>query len=203
LVKKDNNNDKSKDDNTNNTTNVIAIPINKNGKVPENFKIEGFEDKEKEDLQNILQKHSETLKFVSSSVNSIINTLKSRLNVIGYILPTYIKIHFNQKFLNNTNNKTQTTNTSDSKTKTKIPLDEFKTFYVFILYNVNTGGTSISVKQIKQIIKDKIDPHGKILNDETNQEKLNQFDMFLRKYGNKSGIQTTFKFNEFEVLFDT
>jgi hypothetical protein len=172
LVKQNNNKD-------NNTTDIIAIPVDKNGKTPEDFK-------------DILQTHHNTLMSASSSVTGVISTLKSQLNVIGYIFPTYIKIQFKDDFLKKI---TQTTDISDLKTK--IPLDEFKTFYVFILYNV----TGVSVKQIKEVIKNKIDPHGKILNNENNQRMLRQFDEFLRKYGKKNK-STIFKFNEFEVSFN-
>ena len=156
--------------------NVTAIPVDKNGKTPE----------------DILQKHYKVLRSTSSSVTGTISTLKSQLNVIGYIFPTYIKIQFKDKFLNKI---TQTSDKSDLKTK--IPLDEFKTFYIFVLYNV----TGVSVTQIKQLIKKEIDPDGKILNDKNNQRMLKQFHEFLLTYGNKRK-PTIFKFNEFEVSFN-
>jgi len=156
--------------------NVTAIPVDKNGKTPE----------------DILQKHYKVLRSTSSSVTGTISTLKSQLNVIGYIFPTYIKIQFKDKFLNKI---TQTSDKSDLKTK--IPLDEFKTFYIFVLYNV----TGVSVTQIKQLIKKEIDPDGKILNDKNNQRMLKQFHEFLLTYGNKSR-PAIFKFNEFEVSFN-
>jgi hypothetical protein len=156
--------------------NVTVIPINKNGEASE----------------TVLQKHYKVLRSASSSVPGVINTLKSQLNVIGFILPTYIKIQFKDKFLNKL---TQTTNVTDLKTK--IPIDEFKTFYAFVLYNV----TGISVKQIKQVIKNEIDPNGKILNDKNNQRMLHQYHEFILTYGNKSR-PSMFKFNEFEIPFN-
>ena len=159
--------------------NITVIPIDKNGKTSE----------------TVLQKHYKVLRSASSSVTGAINTLKSQLNVIGFILPTYIKIQFKDKFLNKI---TQTNDLSDLKTK--IPLDEFKTFYIFVLYNVNVKN-DISIKQIKQLIKNEIDPNGKILKDVNNQRLLKQFHEFLLTYGNKSR-PSMFKFDEFEVPFN-
>ncbi len=148
--------------------NVTAIPI----------------DKSEKTFESVLQKHSKVLRSSSSSVTGAINTLKTQLNVIGFILPTYIKIHFKDKFLKTTN-------------ITKIPFDEFKTFYVFVLYNI----TGISVKQIKELIKTEIDPDGKILNDKNNQRMLHQYHEFLLTYGNKNK-PSMFNFSKFEIPFN-